>query len=51
MQLNDMNEENKKNVMKADCMLIVGINHICVRSERQRQHEKVKGGSLCQRKY
>lgn len=29
-----MNEENKNNVMKVDCMLIVGINHICVRSEK-----------------
>lgn len=34
MQLNDMNERNKSNVMKADGMLIVAINHICVRSEK-----------------
>lgn len=29
-----MNERNNNNVMKADCMLIVGMNHICVRSEK-----------------
>lgn len=34
MQLNDMNERNNYNGMKADCMLIAGINHICVRSEK-----------------
>ena len=28
-----MNEENKNDFMKADCMLIVGMNHICVRGE------------------
>lgn len=32
MQLKDMNEGNKDNVMKADCMLIFSINHICERS-------------------
>lgn len=54
MQLNDMNERNKSNVMKADGMLIVAINHICARSEdRRRQHEEPGGGGggLCQRKY
>lgn len=32
VKLNDMNERNKDNVMRDDCMLIFRINHICARS-------------------
>lgn len=32
MQLNDMNERNKDNIMNSDCVPISGINHICEQS-------------------
>ena len=52
-QLKDMNERNNCIIMKAGCMIIVGINLICLKSEKGSQHEKVKGEDrlLCQTKY
>lgn len=46
-----MNERNKDNVMKADCMLIGGMNHICIRSEKtdgdSMQRRQRRGGGEC----
>lgn len=42
MQLNDMNERNNYNVMKADSMLIAAINHMCIRSEKTDRASKIK---------